>query len=101
MTSHMVADTSLDFSHGSGAQFGEIETTDPQRIQRQREPNVSDEKCGECVVVTHIPPIKGTAQVKFKVLEGTEPTLSMTMLVATGNKLVFRGENARLMPLTS
>ena len=29
MTSHMVADTSLDFLHGSGAQFGEMETTDP------------------------------------------------------------------------
>ena len=36
---------------------------------------------------------------KFKVLDGTEPTLSMTMLVANGNQLVFRGESARLMPL--
>ena len=43
----------------------------------------------------HEPPNKGTAQVKFKVVDGTEPTLSMTMLVANGNKLVFRGENAR------
>ena len=38
---------------------------------------------------------------KFKVLDGTEPTLSMTMLVANGNQLVFRGESARLMPSTS
>ena len=58
--------------------------------------------------VMKIPPIKGIAQVKFKVVDETEPTLSMTMLVANGNKLVFRGENARLItakgetaPLTS
>ena len=51
---------------------------------------------------------KGTAKVKFKVVDGTEPTLSMTMLVANENKLVFRGENAGLItakgetaPLTS
>ena len=59
--------------------------------------------CGECVVAIHVPPIKGTAQVKFKVVDGTEPTL-----VANGNTLVLRGENARLItakgetaPLTS
>ena len=37
-------------------------------------------------VAIHVLPIKGTAQVKFKVVVGTEPTLSMTMLVANGNK---------------
>ena len=42
---------------------------------------------GECVVAIHVPPIKGTAQVKFKVVDGTEPTLSMAMLVANGNKI--------------
>ena len=52
---------------------------------------------GECVVAMHVPPIKGTAQVKFKVLAGTEPILSMPMLVAHGNKVVFRGENAELI----
>ena len=69
---------------------------------------VSDENNGECVVAIHVPPIKGTAQLKFKVVGGTEPTLSMTMLMANGNKLVFRGENATLIsakgetaPLTS
>ena len=31
MTSHMVVDTSLDFLHGSGAQFGE--TAGPSRSQ--------------------------------------------------------------------
>ena len=36
----------------------------------------------------HVPPIKGTAQVTFKVLDGTEPTLSMPMLVANGNGVV-------------
>ena len=47
-------------------------------------------------------------QVKFKVLDGTEPTLSMPMLVANGNKVVYRGEDAMLItakgetaPLTS
>ena len=47
-------------------------------------------------------------QVKFKVLDGTEPTVSMPMLVANGNKVVFRGEDAMLItakgetaPLTS
>ena len=29
---------------------------------------------GECVVAMHVLPIKGTAQVKFKVLDGTERT---------------------------
>ena len=33
---------------------------------------------------------------KFKVLDGTEPTLSMPLLVATGNKVVFGGEDATL-----
>ena len=43
----------------------------------------------------HIPPI---AQVTFKVVDGTEPTLSMPMLVEKGNRLVFRGEVATLIP---
>ena len=47
----------------------------------------SDEHYGECVVAILVPP--GTAQVKFKVIDGTEQTLSMTMLSANGNKLVF------------
>ena len=52
---------------------------------------------GECVVAIHVPPIKGTAEVTFKVLDGTEPTLSMPMLVANGNRVVFRGEDAMLI----
>ena len=55
-----------------------------------------------------MPPIKGTAQVKFEALDGTEPILSMPMLVAKGDKVVFRGEDAVLItvagetaPLTS
>ena len=51
---------------------------------------------GECVVAMHVPPIEGTAQVKFKVLDATEPTLSMPMLVANGNKVVFGGEDVTL-----
>ena len=51
---------------------------------------------GECVVGMHVPPTKGTARVKFKVLDGTEPTLSMPMLVANGNRLILRGEVAML-----
>ena len=68
----------------------------------------SDDDYGECVVAMHVPPIKGTAQVKFKVLDGTEPTLSMPMLVANGNTVVYRGEDVMLItaegetaPLTS
>ena len=34
---------------------------------------------------------------KFKVLDGTEPTLSMPMLVANGNRVVFRDEDAKLI----
>ena len=49
------------------------------------------------VVAIHVPPIKGTAQVKFKVLDGTEPTLSMAVFVADGNKSASRGEHARLI----
>ena len=47
-----------------------------------------DDDCEECVVEMYIPPIKGTAQVTFKVVAGTEPTLSMPMLVANGHRLV-------------
>ena len=68
----------------------------------------SDENYGECVVAVYVPPIKGTAQVKFKGLDGTEPTLSMPMLVANVTRVVFRGEDAMLItaegetaPLTS
>ena len=43
----------------------------------------------ECVVAMHIPPIKGIAQVKFKVVGGTEPTLSIPILVANGNSVVY------------
>ena len=63
---------------------------------------------GECVVAMHVPPIKGTAQVKFKVVDETEPTLSIPMLVANGYGVVYRGEDAMLItaegetaPLTS
>ena len=45
----------------------------------------SDDDCEECVVEMHIPPIKGTAQVTLKVVTGTEPTLSMPMLLASGH----------------
>ena len=53
----------------------------------------SDEDNEECVVAMHVPPFKGTAQVKFKVLDGTEPTLSMLMLVASEAK----GETTPMM----
>ena len=43
-----------------------------------------------------IPSIKGTAQVKFKVLDGTEPTLSIPMLVANGNSVVYKGDDVML-----
>ena len=57
----------------------------------------SDEDYGECVVAMLVPPIKCTAQVKFKVFNGTEPTLSMPMLVAKGNSVAYRGEDAMLI----
>ena len=44
---------------------------------------------GECVVAMHVLPIKGIDQEKFKVVDGTEPTLSVPMLVANGNRLVL------------
>ena len=47
-----------------------------------------DDDCEECVVAMPIPPIMGTAQVIFKVVNGTEPTLSMPMLVANGHRKV-------------
>ena len=98
MTSHMVADTSLDIIHLSRAQFVETAgSSKPPILKRSRERPVrrnsgsamesayvrncvgrcsqvhSDENYGECVVAIHVPPIKGKAQVKFKVLDGTEP----------------------------
>ena len=66
----------------------------------------SDDDCEECVVAMHIPPIEGTAQVTFKVVDGTQPTLSMPML--DGHRWVYRGEDTMLstaagevVPLTS
>ena len=50
----------------------------------------SDDDCEECVVAMHIPAIKGIAQVTFEVVDGSEPTLSMPMLVANVNRLVYR-----------
>ena len=112
MTSHMVVDTSLDYKRGSGAQLVEAAGSAKPQIHKEscaRESAYvrdfvgrcsqvhSEYEYGECVVDMHVLPIKGTAQVKFKVVDGTEPTLSMTMLVVNGNKLVFRGENARLI----
>ena len=52
---------------------------------------------GECVVAIHVPPIRSRAQVTFKILDGTELILSMPMLVANGNRVVFRGEDAMLI----
>ena len=123
MTSHMVADTSLEHLHGSGVQLVEAAGSSKPQIHKgsramesayvrdcvgRCSQSHSEYEYGECVVDMHIPLIKGTAQVTFKVLDGTESTLSMTVLVANGNKLVFRGENARLItakgetaPLTS
>ena len=101
MTSHTVADTSLDCRHGDGAQLvGAAGFSKPQihKGSNARESahvrdcvgrcsqSHSNENYGECVVAIHVPPIKGTAHVKLKVLDGTEPTLSKTMLVANGNK---------------
>ena len=75
MTSHMVVDTSLDFLHGSRAQFGE--TAGPSRPQVHKglsameSAYVRDCRCsqvhseyeyGESVVDMHVPPIKGTAK---------------------------------------
>ena len=110
MTSHMVVETSLEHLHGSGAQFGD--TAGPSRPQVHEGLSAMESayirgcvgRCsqlhseyGACVVDMHVPPIKGTARLKFKVLDGTEPTLSMPMLVANGNKVVFRGEEAKLI----
>ena len=68
----------------------------------------SDDDCEKCVVAMHSPPIKGTAQVTFKVVGGTEPTLSMPMLVANGHRLENKVEDTMLsaaagevVPLTS
>ena len=68
----------------------------------------SNDDYEECVVAMHVLLIKGTAQVTFKVVDGTEPTLSMPMLVANGNRLVCRGLTTMLttaagevVPLTS
>ena len=68
----------------------------------------SDDDCEECVVAMNIPPIKCTRQVTFKVVDGTEPTLSMPMLVGNGHRLVFGREDTMLstaagevVPLTS
>ena len=72
MTPHMVVDTSLDFSHGSGAQFGE--TAGPSRPQIHKGSSARESACvrdcagtcsqshsecdfGECVVAIHVPPL--------------------------------------------
>ena len=108
----MVAGTSLDFIHGSGAQFGE--TAGPSRPQVHKGLSAmesayvrdcdgrcsqvhSENEYGECVVDMHVPPIKGTARVKFRILDRTKPALSMPMLVANGNRVILRDEVALLI----
>ena len=88
MTSHMVADTSLEHLHGSGAQFVETAGSSKPQIPVRRNSggamesafvkncvgrcsqSHSDDDCramyGECDVAMHVPPIKGIAQVKLK-----------------------------------
>ena len=125
MTSYMVAHTSLDIIHGSGAQFVETAVSSKPQIHKgdtecpaRRNSGSAMEsayakncagRCsqsrreyeyGECVVEMHVPPIKCTAQVKFKVFDGTDTTLSMPMLVVNGNKVVFRDEEATLITAT-
>ena len=107
MTSHTVVETCRDFLHGGGAQFGEI--AGPLRPQVHRGLSAMESasvkdcvgRCsqvqreyvfGECVVDMHELPIKGTANVKFKVLDGIEPTLSMPMLAANGNRVILADE---------
>ena len=107
-----VADTSLEHLDGTGAQLVEAAGSSKPQIHKgssamesayvrdcvgRCSQSHSDCDCGERVVAIHVPPIKGTAQVKFKVVDGTEPTLSMTMLVANVNRVVFRGEDATLI----
>ena len=123
MTSYTVADTSLDYRQGGGVQLVEAAGSSKPQIHKgssamesayvrdcvgRRSQSHSEYEYGDCVVDMHILPIKGTGQVKLKVLDGTEPTLSMPMLLANGNKVVFRGEDAMLItaggetaPLTS
>ena len=87
----MVADTSLDIIHGSGAQFVEtagsskpqIHKGDTKRLARRNSGTViesayakncvgrcsqshSEYEYGECVVEMHVPPIKGSAQVEIQ-----------------------------------
>ena len=112
MTSHMIVDTSLDFLHGSGAQFGEI--AGPSRPQIHKglkamesvyvrdcvdrcSQEHSEYEYGVCFVGMHVLPIKDTEQVKFKVLDGTESTLSMPMLRANRNGVILSGEVATLI----
>ena len=115
----MVADTSLDIMHGSGAQFVETAGSSKPQIHKgfTERPvrrnsgsamgsayvwncvgrcSQSHSECdyGECVVAIHVPPIRSRAQVTFKILDGTEPILSMPTLVADGSRVVFRGEEA-------
>ena len=107
MTSCTVADTSLEHLHGSGAQLVEAAGSSKPQIHKgstaRESAYVRDFFCrcsyeyGECVVDLHVPPIKGTAQVKFKVVDGTEPTLSMPILVANCNRVILRGKVATLI----
>ena len=113
MTSHMVADTSLKHLYGGGAQFVEtaglsktqIHKGDTERPVRRNSGSAMEsayvKNCVGRYSQSHsdddVPPIQGTAQVKFKVLDGTEPTLSMPMLVANGDGVVYRGEDAMLI----
>ena len=89
----------LDIIHGSGASLLRLLV-----YRNHRSTKTLRDDYEECVVAMHI----RTAQVTFKVVDGTEPTLSMPMLVANGHRLVCRGEDTMLstaagevVPLTS
>ena len=51
---------------------------------------------GHCVLKLQVPPIEATARVTFEVVDVSYPILSVAMLVATGHREIFRGQEDEL-----
>ena len=51
---------------------------------------------GHCVLKLQVPPIEGTARVTSEIVDVRFPILSVAMLVASGHRVLFRGQDAVL-----
>ena len=76
----------LNTSNGFGACAVTLRTTSGHALTSS----------GQCVLQLRVPPIAGTARVKFEVVDVRYPIVSVAMLVKSGHKVVFSRAGSRV-----